>query len=101
MPSNISIIVPPSGGAAQALRCFEGIAAQPDDPAHEIIVVDDRRLGFALAVLSGAERASGEILVFVRDAAVPAHGWLGPTRRGARRPRRRPRRQRDRRRCDR
>jgi GT2 family glycosyltransferase len=100
MASNISIIVPLPGGAAQALRCFEGIAAQPDDPSHEIIVVDDasadlepllarlegdvdvvrndRRLGFALAALRGAEHASGEILVFLRDAAVPAPGWLGP-----------------------
>jgi GT2 family glycosyltransferase len=100
MPSNISIIVPLSGGAGQALRCFEGIAAQPDDPAHEIIVVDDasadlepllarlegdvdvvrtdRRLGFAQAAMRGAERASGEIIVFLRDAAVPAPGWLGP-----------------------
>jgi GT2 family glycosyltransferase len=100
MSSVVSIIVPLSGGAAQALRCFEGIAAQPDDPSHEIIVVDDasgdlkpllarlegdvavvrndRRLGFALAALRGAERAGGEILVFLRDAAVPALGWLAP-----------------------
>jgi GT2 family glycosyltransferase len=100
MPSNISIIVPLSGGAGQALRCFEAIAAQPDDPSHQIVVVDDasadlepllarlegdvdvvrndRRLGFALAAQRGAERASGEIVVFLRDAAVPAPGWLGP-----------------------
>jgi GT2 family glycosyltransferase len=100
MPSTISIIVPLSGGAAQALRCFEGIAGQPGDPSHEIIVVDDasadlepllarlegdvevvrtdRRLGFALAAQRGAERASGDIIVLLRDAAVPAAGWLGP-----------------------
>lgn len=100
MPSNISIIVPLCGGAAQALRCFEGIAIQPDDPSHEIIVVDDasadlapllarlegdvevvrtdRRLGFARAAMRGAERATGEILVFTRDAAVPAQNWLAP-----------------------
>jgi GT2 family glycosyltransferase len=100
MPSNISIIVPLSGGAAQALRCFEGIAIQPEEPAHEIIVVDDasadlepllsrlegdvqvvrndRRLGFAAAAMRGAERASGELLVFIRDGAVPAPGWLAP-----------------------
>jgi len=100
MPSPISIIVPLAGGAAQALRCFEGISAQPDDPSHEIIVVDDasadlepllsrlqgdvevvrneRRLGFALAALRGAERAGGELIVFIRDAAVPAPGWLAP-----------------------
>jgi GT2 family glycosyltransferase len=100
MSPKLSIIVPLSGGAAQALRCFEGIAMQPDDPSHEIIVVDDastglepllsrlegdveivhteRRLGFALAAWCGAERATGELLVFLRDAAVPAPGWLGP-----------------------
>src|SRR6185437_10607936 len=100
MPSNISIIVPVSGGAAQALRCFEGIAIQPEEPAHEIIVVDDaspdlepllsrlegdvevvrndRRLGFAAAAMRGAERAGGELLVFIRDAAVPGPGWLAP-----------------------
>jgi len=100
MPSKISIIVPLAGGPAQALRCLEGIAAQPDDPAHEIIIVDDasvgletllarlegdvevvrndRRLGFALAAWRGAERATGETIVFLRDAAIPAPGWLGP-----------------------
>jgi GT2 family glycosyltransferase len=100
MPSNISIIVPLSGGAAQALRCFEGIAMQPEEPSHEIIVVDDaspdlepllsrlegdvkvirndRRLGFAAAAMLGAEHASGELLVFIRDAAVPTAGWLAP-----------------------
>ncbi len=100
MSSKVSIIVPLAGGPAQALRCFEGIAAQPEDPAHEIIVVDDasvglesllsqlagdvevlrndRRLGFAASARRGAEHARGEIIVFVRDAAVPAPGWLAP-----------------------
>ncbi|HTP21212.1 MAG TPA: glycosyltransferase [Solirubrobacteraceae bacterium] len=96
----VSIIVPLSGGPAQALRCFEGIAIQAADPAHEIIVVDDgsvglepllsqlagdvevlrnqRRLGFAASARRGAEQARGEIIVFLRDAAVPATGWLAP-----------------------
>lgn len=100
MPSTISIIVPLSGGAAQALRCFEGIAGQPEDPAFEIIVVDDassglepllsrlegdvkivraeRRLGFALAAARAAELATGDLIVFLRDAAVPGPEWLGP-----------------------
>jgi GT2 family glycosyltransferase len=100
MPPKISIIVPLSGGAAQALRCFEGIAIQPEAPSHEIIVVDDasadlepllsrlegdvvlvrndRRLGFAAAAMRGAERARGDLVVFIRDAAVPGPGWLGP-----------------------
>ncbi len=100
MPSNISIIVPLSGGAAQALRCFEGIATQPEQPSHEIVIVDDasvdlepllsrlegdvdvvrndRRLGFAAAAMRGAERARGDVIVFLRDAAVPGPGWLAP-----------------------
>jgi GT2 family glycosyltransferase len=100
MPSKISIIVPLAGGPAQALRCLEGIAAQPDDPAHEIIIVDDasvgleallgrldgdvevvrtdRRIGLAAAVTAGLRRVRNEIVVVLRDAAVPAHGWLGP-----------------------
>jgi GT2 family glycosyltransferase len=100
MSSKVSIIVPLAGGPAQALRCFEGIAAQAEDPAHEIIVVDDasvglksllsqlagdvevlrndRRLGFAASARRGAEHARGEIIVLIRDAAVPAPGWLAP-----------------------
>ena len=100
MPSKISIVVPLAGGPAQALRCLEGIAAQPDDPAHEIVIVDDastglepllsrlqgdveilrteRRVGFAPAARHGAEHAAGEFVVFLRDGAVPAPGWLGP-----------------------
>ncbi|HXD65174.1 MAG TPA: glycosyltransferase, partial [Solirubrobacteraceae bacterium] len=100
MAPKVSIIVPLAGGPAQALRCFEGIAVQPDDPAHEIIVVDDasiglepllsqlagdvevlrneRRLGFASSARRGAEHARGEIIVFIRDAAAPAAGWLAP-----------------------
>ena len=99
-PPRVSIIVPLSGAPAQALRCFQGIAAQPDDPPHEIVVVDDasagleplfarlagdvevvrRRLrgGFAAALASGIECARGELLVCVRDAAAPAENWLAP-----------------------
>jgi GT2 family glycosyltransferase len=100
MAPKVSIIVPLAGGPAQSLRCFEGIAAQAEDPPHEIIVVDDasvglepllsqlagdveilrneRRLGFASAARRGAEHARGEIIVLVRDASVPAHRWLAP-----------------------
>jgi len=100
MSSKVSIIVPLAGGPAHALRCFEGIAVQAEDPAHEIIVVDDasvglepllsqlagdvevlrndRRLGFGASVRRGAAHARGEIVVLIRDAAVPAPGWLAP-----------------------
>jgi GT2 family glycosyltransferase len=98
MAPKVSIIVPLAGGPAQALRCLQGIAAQTEDPAHEIIVVDDasvglepllsqlagdvdvlrneRRLGFASSARRGAEHARGETIVFIRDAAVPTPGWL-------------------------
>lgn len=100
MTPKISIIVPLSGGPAQALRCFEGIAAQPEDPTHDIVVVDDasvglenllarldgdvevvsteRRGGFAAAAAHGLRRADGETVVFLRDGAVPSPGWLAP-----------------------
>jgi GT2 family glycosyltransferase len=100
MPSRITIIVPLSGAPAQALRCLEGIAAQPAEPAHEIILVDDasvglealfarvegdvevirteRRAGFAAAAASGLARATTDITVFLREGAVPAPGWLAP-----------------------
>ena len=99
-PARASIIVPLAGGPTQALSCFEGIAAQAPDPAHEVIVVDnasvglepllalldgdvtvvrsERRVGLAATVRLGVERARGEIVVLVRGAAVPGAGWLGP-----------------------
>jgi GT2 family glycosyltransferase len=100
MASNISIILPLTSGPAQALRCLEGIAAQPADPAHEIIVVDDasvglesllarlegdvevlrtpRRGGFGAALAFGLRQVRTEIVVVLRDAAVPGPGWLAP-----------------------
>ena len=94
----VSVIVPFSGGSAQALRCLEGLALQEDGPAHEVIVVDDAsvgledllarlagdvevirsetRVGLAGALALGAARARGETLVLLRDAAAPVHGWL-------------------------
>jgi GT2 family glycosyltransferase len=100
MSPELSIIVPLADRPAQALRCLEGIACQPEEPSHEIIIVDDasvgleellarlagdvtvvrneRRLGFAGSVRRGAELARGDTLVFVRDAAVPTAGWLAP-----------------------
>jgi GT2 family glycosyltransferase len=95
-----SIVVPLTGIPTQALRCFEGLAAQCEHPGHEVIVVDDasvgldsllsrldgdvevvrssRRLGFAAAARLGAQRARGDILVFVRGSSTPASGWLAP-----------------------
>jgi GT2 family glycosyltransferase len=96
----VSIVVPLAGSPTQALRCFQGIAAQPDTPPFEVIVVDnashalegllgslggdvqvarsERRIGLLAAAKLGAERARGEILVLIRDGAAPASGWLEP-----------------------
>lgn len=96
----VSIIVPLSGGPTQALRCLEGIAAQGDEKAFEVIVIDDgavglesllarlegdvevirsdRRRGLAASLRLGIEHANGEVVVLIRDAAAPAAGWLSP-----------------------
>jgi GT2 family glycosyltransferase len=42
------------------------------------VVRNERRLGFAGSIRRGAELARGQILVFLRDAAVPGAGWLAP-----------------------
>ena len=95
-----SVIVPLQGGPEQALRCFEALAGLPPSPAHEVVVVADaapalepllarlggdvtvvrsqERLGFAGAASLGVERASGEVLALVKDAAEVDHGWLAP-----------------------
>jgi GT2 family glycosyltransferase len=89
-----------NGGQTQALRCLEGLALQADAPEHEVIVVDnasvdlqpllsrldgdvevvrsDRRLDLPAAIALGVDRARGEVVVLLRDAAAPAAGWLAP-----------------------
>ncbi len=96
----VSIVVPLRCGPQAALHCLEGVAAQGEDPAFEVIVVDDasvgledllarldgdvqivrspQRVGWAGALRLGAQRARGEIIVALRDAAVPGSGWLAP-----------------------
>ncbi len=95
-----SLVVPLDGGAEQALRCLQALAALPEDPPHEVLVVDDastgleqllgrldgdvevlisgRRLGFGGAANLGAARARGEIVVALRGAAEVEPGWLAP-----------------------
>jgi GT2 family glycosyltransferase len=94
----VSIVLPLHCGPQAAQRCLEGLAAQGEQPAFEVIVVDDacaglqpllarlegdvevvrsaRRVGWGAALRLGAERAHGELIVALRDAAVPAAGWL-------------------------
>jgi GT2 family glycosyltransferase len=97
---DVSVIVHLQGGPEQALRCFSSLAELPDDPSFEVIVVDDasvgleellgqldgdvqivstpRRLGPGASLLLGAARASGDLLVVLRDAPVVDAGWLAP-----------------------
>ncbi len=104
----VSIIVPLTGGTAQVERCFHGIAAQPDEPPFEVVVVDDAsvglsgllgalegdvrivrsdaRLGFAAAAQLGARAARASVAVLVRDSAEPSQGWLSPLVRALKNP---------------
>ena len=79
MAPKVSIIVPLAGGPAQALRCLQGIAAQAEDPAHEIIVVDDASVGLE-PLLS---QLAGDVEV-LRNERRLGFAALGPTRRRAR-----------------
>jgi GT2 family glycosyltransferase len=93
-----SLVVPLPSDPAAALRCLEALAAQPEEPAHAIVLVDDdapalapllqrvggdvdvvrlpRRSGAAAALRAGAARASGDVLVLLRTGATPAPGFL-------------------------
>lgn len=95
-----TLILPLQGGAEQALRCLRSLAALPEAPVHEVVIVDDasvgledllarlagdvdvvrvqRRVGFARAAALGAERARGEVLVLLRGAPEVAGDWLAP-----------------------
>ena len=85
-----SLIVPLATTPAQALRCLSSLAAVPDDPAHEVVLVDDaspgmedllarvegdaevvrrpQRGGLAAALRDGLARAQGDAVVLLRDA---------------------------------
>ncbi|MGH2877247.1 MAG: glycosyltransferase family 2 protein [Solirubrobacteraceae bacterium] len=99
-PPQASIVIPLTGGPAQALRCFEAIAQLCAIPTHEVIVVDDAsigldavlglldgdvrvlrsgaRVGFGAALRLGVEAALAPTVAVIRDAAVPAGDWLAP-----------------------
>ncbi|HEU4976368.1 MAG TPA: glycosyltransferase [Baekduia sp.] len=94
----VSIVVPLSGGAERTLACLQGLSALPADPAFEVVVVDDaapdlapvlamlegdvaierlpRRSGLAAATAAGVARATGDVVVLLRDVAVPEPQWL-------------------------
>jgi GT2 family glycosyltransferase len=95
-----TIVVALDGAPEQALRCLAALSRLPAEPAHEVVIVDDAsvgleellarldgdvaiartpaRLGFAGAAALGAQRAAGDIVVFLRDAAEAEPGWLAP-----------------------
>jgi GT2 family glycosyltransferase len=97
---DVSIIVVLEGGAEQALRCFSALAALPEHPAHEVVVVDDasvglegllarlegdvklvrqpHRSGFAAAARAGLARAEGRVAVLLRGAPEVAPNFLAP-----------------------
>jgi GT2 family glycosyltransferase len=95
---SVCVVVPLQCGPEPALRCLEGIAAQGEQPAFEVIVVDDaapglepllaqlagdvtvlrneRRLGLAGSLSRALDHTRADTVAVLRDAAVPAPGWL-------------------------
>ncbi len=95
-----SVVIPVHNQAGLTRQCLDALLiGNDDDPAVEIIVVDDastddtpgllasygdrlqvvtRELnrGFAGACNAGAETARGELLVFLNNDTVPTQGWL-------------------------
>jgi GT2 family glycosyltransferase len=82
-----SIVLPLEGDPERALRCLAALAQLPDDPAHEVVIVDDasvglddllarldgdveivrspRRAGLAGALRLGVEASHGDVLVLL------------------------------------
>ena len=98
---SVSVILALDGGAERSLRCLAALASVPDDPPHEVVVVDDasadlepvlarieggakivrleRRAGLAAALRAGARSApSGDVVVLLRGAAEVDPGFLTP-----------------------
>ena len=96
--ASVVACLPPDPAAA--LRTLEGLASQPEEPAHDIVLVDDdapalatllarvegdvevvrmpQRAGVAAALRAGVERAPGDVLVLLLPGAVPTPGFLAP-----------------------
>ncbi len=104
MPA-VSLIVHLEGGRERARRCLEALAGLADEPSFEAVIVDDaspdlgellgglsgdvkvlrreRREGFLACAIAGAEAASSEVLVLLRDAPSARRGRARPAGRGA------------------
>src|SRR5438309_8102278 len=95
----ISVVIPVKDGGPGLVRCLDGVRSQATDEPVEIVVVDSgsadgsveaaraagaevyeippHRFSHGAARNLGAARASGEILVFLSQDAVPADPqWL-------------------------
>src|ERR1700761_81851 len=92
MPA-VSVIVHLDGGRETARRCLEALAGLADEPTFEAVIVDDaspdlaellaalsgdvkvlrmeRRSGFLASAIAGAESATSDTLVLLRDAPPP------------------------------
>ncbi len=97
---SVSLIVVLDGGAERSLRCLAALASVPDQPPHEVVVVDDasadlapvlarieggaeivrleRRGGLAAGLRAGLARASGDVVVLLRGAVEVDPGFLAP-----------------------
>jgi GT2 family glycosyltransferase len=93
MPA-VSVIVHLEGGREKARRCLEALAGLADEPTFEAVVVDDaspdlaellgglegdvtvlrrgRRQGFLACAIAGAEAATSDAIVLLRDAPLLA-----------------------------
>jgi GT2 family glycosyltransferase len=95
-----TVVIPLPSDPATALSVLEALAAQPDEPEHDVVLVDDacpaiapllaqvegdvaivrlaERVGLSGAVRAGLERADGEAVAVLLPGVAPARGWLGP-----------------------
>lgn len=96
----ITILCTLSGGPDEALRCLQALAALGDDPAHDVVLVDDgtvgceplwarvegdvtlvrreERGGLLDALADGLVRTTADVIVVVRDGAEVTPTFLGP-----------------------
>jgi GT2 family glycosyltransferase len=96
---DLAVVVALAGGPQRALACLQGLAAQPPQPAFEVVVVDDathgldallaglegdvrvvrreRRGGLAAALRDGVAATAAPTVVLLDGLGAPAPGMLG------------------------